>query len=316
MAAPPHKPATRRPHFRRHDPPPIRLTEDDIMMLRHLAKHRFLRATDLARLLARPSKKIGERLAALYHNAYVDRPRRQLEYFMPGARAPYVYALGNAGARILAELDATQAAKVDWTDKNRDATRPFIQHTLLVANVMIALELATRDHATIQLIEPHLILARSPLDTQRLANPWKWQARVPWIDKQIDVSLVPDWVFGLDFTDQRKRSYFFLEADRGTMSIKRDNLNQSSMQKKFLAYLHGHRVKHHTERYGIQNFRVLTVTTSEDRAANMIANVKDITGGRGSNVFLFTDGAAVAAASDVLNLELTTGKGERVTLTN
>ena len=316
MAAPQRKPTQRRPHFRRHNPPAIRLTDDDVTMLRHLAKHRFLRGSDLARLLDRPYKKVRERLAALYHNYYVDRPRQQLEFYVPGAREPYIYALGNAGARLLAEIDDVEAPKVDWTDKNRDATRPFIKHTLLVADTMVALELATRDHPTIELIEPHLILARSPLETQRAVNPWKWQAKVPWVDRQHDVTLVPDRMFGLDFTDERKRAYFFLEADRATMPIARANLNQSSMQKKFLGYIYGHRAKHHMARYGIASFRVLTVTTSPDRTANMIANVQKITGGRGSNLFLFTDAAALTATDDVLALALTTGTADTIRLSD
>ena len=316
MVEAPRKPTPRRPHFRRYNPPVIRLTDDDITMLRHLAKHRFLRLTSLASLVSRPEKKIRERLAALYHNQYVDRPRKQLEFYTPRSREVYIYALGNAGARILAELDDVDAPKVDWTDKNRDATRPFIRHALLVADVLVGLELATRDHPTIELIEPPLILARSPLETQRAMNPWKWHAKVPWNQETHSVALVPDRVFGLQFSDTRKRAYFFLEADRGTMPISRSTLNQSSMQKKFLAYLAGHRAKHHTERYGIGSFRVLTVTTSPERTANMIANVKVITGGRGSNLFLFTDADALRSADNVLALALTTGTGTTVSLSD
>jgi Replication-relaxation len=304
----------RRPHFKRHNPPVIQITEDDITMLRHLAKHRFLRTSDISRLLERPYKKIQERLSALFHNRYVDRPRQQLEFYSPNEAGNYVHALGNAGARLIAELDDTEAAKVDWTDKNRDATRPFIKHTLLIADVMVGLELATRNHPTIDLIEPRLILSRAPEDTQRMINPWKWRAQVPFLNNKHDVALVPDCVFGLDFTDVRQRAYFFLEADRGTMPIARENLFQSSMQKKFLAYYYGHRAKHHTELYGIKNFRVLTVTTSIERTENMIANIKHITGGRGSDLFLFTHATPVRGTSNILTLDLKTGKGEELSL--
>ena len=303
----------RRPHFRRQNPPSIRLTDDDVAIFRHLAKHRFLRVTDIARLLERPYKKIAERLAALYHNQYVDRPRKQQEFYSPTKREPYVYAPGNRGVQILAELDDVDAPKVDWTDKNRDATRPFIQHALLIADVMVGLELATRDHPNIDLIEPHLILARAPLETQRDINPWKWRAKVPWQRETYDLALVPDRVFGLQFNDIRKRAYFFLEADRGTMPIKRNNLYQSSMQKKFLGYLAGHRAKHHTQRYGIGNFRVLTVTTSSDRANNMIDNLKELTGGRGSGLFLFAPACELRATANIFNLDLRTGSNDSVT---
>src|SRR5712691_11958391 len=97
--------ASRRARFQRDTPPPMRLTADDLALIRHVAKHRFLRSTHLIALLDRPAKKLLERLAALYHNAYLDRPRAQLDYYATAGSAPFVYALGNKGAGVLAELD-------------------------------------------------------------------------------------------------------------------------------------------------------------------------------------------------------------------
>ena len=65
------------------------------------------------RLIARPPKKLIERLAALYHNQYLDRPRAQLDYYATAGSAPIVYALGNLGAHVLSEIDGTPAPKVD-----------------------------------------------------------------------------------------------------------------------------------------------------------------------------------------------------------
>ncbi|NJO35184.1 MAG: hypothetical protein HC869_20820 [Rhodospirillales bacterium] len=60
----------------------MRLTEDDLAIIRHIAKHRFLRSTHLIRLMPHRSyKKLVERLGALYHNGYLDRPRAQLDYY-------------------------------------------------------------------------------------------------------------------------------------------------------------------------------------------------------------------------------------------
>ena len=309
-------PVPRRPHFHRTDPPPVLITEDDIAIIRHVAEHRFRRSTDLVRLMShRPAKKIVERLGILFHTAYLDRPRAQRDYFTAGKRMHYVYALGNRGAALLAELDGVEAPKVDWTDKNRDVGRPFIRHALLVGDVASAFHRATRIHPDVHLIEPAHILARAPEATQRADNPWKWRAKVPAAGGLLqDIACVPDRVFGLDFTAERKRTYFFLEADRATMPIVRSNLQQTSVLRKFLAYLHGHRAKHHEQRYAIGNFRVLTVTTGPKRTATMVDAVKQITDGRGSSLFLFTDATTLAAAYDVLSLEWITGKGERVTL--
>ena len=145
--------AQRRPHFRRERPPAVRLTEDDLGILRHVAKHRFLRSTHLVRLMARPPKKIIERLGALYHTGHLDRPRAQLDYFATAGSSPMVYGLGNRGAHVLAELDGVTAAKVDWTDKNRDAGRVFIDHTLAIADVMIGFEVAVRGRTDVAVME-------------------------------------------------------------------------------------------------------------------------------------------------------------------
>jgi hypothetical protein len=61
--------------------------------------------------------------------------------------------------------------------------------------------------------------------------------------------------------------------------------------------------------------RVLTVTSSRERLFNMVDTVRSITEGRGSNFFLFVDREALAA-SNPLEVEWISGKGETVRLTD
>ena len=308
--------AQRRARFRRDDPQPIRLTGDDIATIRHVAKHRFLRSTHLLRLLqTRSSKKLLERLGALYHNGYLDRPRAQLDYYATAGSAPMVYAMGNRGAALLAEIDGKPQAKVDWTDKNRTAGRLFIQHTLLTADLAVAFEIACHRRDDVQLIGPDAILAAAPEATRKAQNPWALPTRIIHDGTMHEVRVIPDHVFGLDFTQARKRSYFFVEADRATMPVMRSHPRQTSFHPKILAYLAGGGSGNaHGKRLGIGNFRVLTVTTSRERMRTMIEAVKLATRGNGSNQFLFTDRASLLACFDVLDLEWTSGKGECVQL--
>jgi hypothetical protein len=51
-----------------------------------------------------------------------------------------------------------------------------------------------------------------------------------------------------------------------------------------------------------------------ERVAQMVEAQREITNGRGSNLFLFTDEATLAA-SNPLDVLWTTGKGERIRLT-
>jgi len=309
--------SSRRARFRRDDPPPLRLTADDIAVISHVARHRFLRSTHLIQLLSgRSPKKLLERLGALYHNGYLDRPRAQLDYYATAGSAPIVYAVGNRGAAVLAEFDGLQRSKVDWTDKNRTAGRVFIEHTLLTADLAVAFEAACHLHGNVRLINSSEILAAAPEVTRNTQNPWALPARIHYGNGMHDVHVIPDKVFGLDFSVARKRSYFFVEADRGTMPVKRGGQSkQTSFHQKFLAYLAGAgAVNAHGKRLGIGNFRVLTVTTSEQRIATMIDALKLATKGAGSNQFLFIDHATLRVCPDVLRLEWISGKGGRVRL--
>ena len=302
---------TRRARFRRDNPPPLRLTADDLAILRHVAAHRFLRSTHLVALMNRPAKKIIERLSALYHNAYLDRPRAQLDYYATAGSAPFVYALGNNGADVLAEIDGHPRSKIDWTTKNRSAGRLFIEHGLMVAQLMVALDLALRRRHGIRLIGASEILGFAPAATR---NPWMLAVPFRQDGKTIEARVIPDAVFGLEHLTSGKREYFFVEADRGTMPICRSHPRQTSFQQKLRVYRAVHEAGIHRDRLGLGNFRVLTLTTSPARIASMRVALHTITRGAGSNQFLFTDRATLATAPDVLTLDWITGKGDTVRL--
>lgn len=306
--------ATRRARFQRQDPPPLRLTSDDLAILRHVAEHRFLRSTHLTALLNRPAKKIVERLSALYHNAYLDRPRAQLDYYATAGSTPFVYALGNKGADVLAGLDGRPRANIDWTTKNRSAGRLFIDHTLMIANLMIALELATRRRSDVRLIGPRELHSLLPASARTAPHPWTLTAKIKYKGKTVEAKVIPDKVFGLEFRDTGKRCYFFVEADRGTMPIRRTHPRQTSFEHKLRTYLAAHAAHVHRDRLALANFRVLTITTSRARAMTMIGALKEIAQGKGFNQFLFTDKATLTSSPDVLTLDWITGKGGTVRL--
>src|SRR5438067_13404141 len=93
---------TRRPRFRRaSEPPAFRLTDDDVEIIRHIARHRFLQSTHIAALVGRSLDRTNDRLLLLFHAGYVDRPRAQLDRFPTSGSAPFVYALADRGARLL-----------------------------------------------------------------------------------------------------------------------------------------------------------------------------------------------------------------------
>ena len=224
-----------------------------------------------------------------------------------------VYALGNRGVKLLAERFQIPPPKVDWTWKNRKTRRVFLEHTLLVADVMVALELACRENGKVRLVEPSEILAAAPEATQRRRNPFYWRATVRHEEYNVPIGLVPDKVFGLEFAEEGKRAYFFLEADRATMPVVRKSLRQTSLYRKLVGYYATWQQEIHTELFGFKNFRVLFVTTSPERCRNVMEANVAATRGRGSAIFLFTNADAISSRS-ILELKWQNGRGELVRL--
>ena len=123
-------------------------------------------------------------------------------------------------------------------------------------------------------------------------------------------------MFGLRFYENEEESYFMFERDRGEMPVERHSRkDQTYFAKKMLIYFEANRGGEHVREPGIPDFRVATVTTTRERVEQMIEAQREITNGRGSNMFLFIDDETLAA-SNPLDALWTTGKTERIKLTD
>jgi len=292
MTAPAGNRGPYRPHFRRDEAVPFQIQPRDIEIVRQVYAHRFLRSTHIAALVGGSEQQVRRRLQHLFHHGYLDRPREQLAYHLAAGKKPYAYALGNKGADLLYQEFGISPGRVDWTAKNRSAKQLFLDHTLATADVMVAFELACRARGDVRLIDTSEILAQAPRRTRESPSPFRWNVTLFHKGRRVDVGVIPDAVFGLHFLDRpegRNRAYFFLEEDRGTMPIERKTLHRTSIFRKLLAYSETWRRKVHTNRFGINNFRVLTVTTSPERARHIQRAAAKATGTALPNVFLATD---------------------------
>jgi protein involved in plasmid replication-relaxation len=143
------------------------------------------------------------------------------------------------GAEILESLGELRRGGIRWDTKNRNLSRVSLHHTLAVAEVMVAFEVACREREGVSFIPPEEVLAGAPEETRRLRLPSRWQVEVRQGGKPYRLGVEPDRVFGLHFEgvpESRQRAYFFLEADRGTMPVMRKGLAQTSFARKLLAY--------------------------------------------------------------------------------
>jgi hypothetical protein len=269
---------SRLPRFKRVIPVvPIDLTARDRDIIRLVHRHRFLRSHQIVALLDGSQQQLLRRLKLLYHQGYLERPRAQLDYYHQGGSRHIVYGLGNKGGKLMKEEFGIAVRPDSWGEKNRAVGRMFLEHALLVSDVMVALELACRRDGRIRLIR----------SDEMVSEPVRWKVKLEGGRK---LGVVPDRAFALEYLNpvgRMERAYFFLEADRGTMPVVRQSLSQSSFQRKLLAYEATWTQNLHQTRFGIHRFRVLCVTKSAARVKSLVEACSKLK--RGHGLFLFAD---------------------------
>ncbi|MGO9685865.1 MAG: replication-relaxation family protein [Beijerinckiaceae bacterium] len=290
------------------------MTDDDVAIVRHLARHRFLRSTHIAALVGRSLDRTNDRLSRLFHAGYVDRPRAQLDYYPTAGSSPIAYALADRGARLLIQRDGVELANVEWSRKNRKAGRPYIEHQLEIVEFLVALQIATADRRDVQFVHPDDIVAGFPEHTRSARNPLSLRVSVAHQGAVHEIGLVPDLVFGLILPNGSRHS-FMVEIDRGTMPVVRSDIGQTSFERKMRAYLTAHAGKLHERQFGWKTFRVLTVTTDRYRMQSMREALRHlhVAGSSGALLFYFATRSELGA-SDPLSCTWHDGNGRDVCL--
>lgn len=306
----------RRRFFERpQEPRPMRVTMRDVALLENIGRLRLASAAQLAALDGGSGQNVSRALLALWENGYVERPVAQAasRLLYEGSR-PVIYGLTRKGAALLrTHGHDVRRRLLDGIDKERGAGWRFIEHTVSISEFMVGLELALRDRSDLRLLERGEILEDAPKSRRDRLVRVEASIRIGGVLKKNAV--VPDALFGLRFNDEEE-SYFMLEIDRGEMPVERyRNAQRTYFAKKMLTYYEANRQQRHKHDLGIENFRVLTVTTKANRVEQMLKALAGITEGRGSNIFLFADQAALAA-SNPIDLEWISGKQQLVRLTD
>src|ERR1051325_9392783 len=268
---------TRRPRFRRAaEPPPFRLTDDDVEIVRVVARHRLIRSTHIAELVGRSLDRTNDRLMRLFHAGYLDRPRAQLDRFPNSGSAHFIYALADRGMRLLREEDGVEFRNAEWSRKNREAGRPFIEHQIEIVNLQVALQRAVAQRGDISLLFAEAMnAASSGRSVFESRAAFALEAKLLLQGKVHKTSVVPDLVFGLELPRKDRRN-FVVEIDRGTMPIKRSDPQQTNFESKMRVYLAAHAMKEHVQQFGWKNFRVLTVTTDHGRMRCMMSALQQL----------------------------------------
>jgi len=304
--------SSRHPRFKRSATvDPIRLTERDRTIIQTVYKHRFLSSSHLIKLLGESRQPILRRLQLLYHHGFLERPRAQINYYHKGGSRHIVYGIGNKGAALLKQELGLPLRVLRWSEKNRAVGRIFLEHALLVSDVMVAFEIACRESSKIQFLTEDQL----PTNIGDGHRSFHWNVTLSTGEK---LGIIPDRIFALKYSGEAgkcNRAFFFLEADRGTMPIKRRQLSQTSFYRKLLGYEATWAQSIHRSRFGFHRFRVLTITTSAGRLRSLAEACSQLKSGHG--LFLFTDQKLLGGHTNVLSSIWQTWKqGEIVSLLN
>lgn len=212
----------------------FQFTPRDLVILRHVAEHRFIRSEWIIKLVGGSRQQLLRRLNLLYHHGYLERPRCQLDYYHHGGSKSLIYGLASRGAGRLRRDLNMPFERMDWTTRNKRVGRLFLEHTLMISDFMAALELECRIRKDVCLICGNDLVKPNGREPHR--EPFRWTVDIPG---KARVVVVPDKVFALDTTltdGVVVRTHYFLEADRGTMPVCRSSQKSTSLKGKLQAY--------------------------------------------------------------------------------
>lgn len=203
-----------RSKFKRQDHDPMELTERDIAMLAGIGRCRFLKTDLIHRLVSEASSKQGvqRRLKKLYNNGLVE--RHQAFVRLGEAPTSIVYSLTRRGADLLGDA----GIQVTVYKQKKPLSFLFLDHTLSLAEFRINMELATRNHSSVQLDTFICDFEVRPESRQEPGRK-RYKAYEAFRDhrrKKMQF-IYPDARFVLSAkSSPNTRMLYFLEVDRGT----------------------------------------------------------------------------------------------------
>ena len=241
---------------------PIVLTERDKAIILSVYENRFLRRDQIQRLYFADTsvQACNARLKRLYEHRFIDRVIRPIAV----GSNQIAYALHRGGAGIAAAAHGVDRQSINWKRDHKRVEFLFMEHTLEVAEFRVNLGLALQEASSID----WLFYSR---ESKHL------QARVPDpAGKKKYLVVAPDAFFGLKTSEGN--SFFFLEVDMGTETLKR-------FTEKITAYKQYWKTGKYHQDYEFNHFRVLTIAESKQRLSNLIEATRQA---GGKQMFLFT----------------------------
>ena len=265
-------------HKRVDDPPRMRLTERDTQVVLAVYDYRALRREQIGKLFFPSRNTANERLQRLYQHGFLERRWSPVEYGQGTSQA--IYLLAEKGADLVAQQLGVDRGAVAWQESHNQVGSPFLEHTLMVNEVRIAVTQAA---------------SQAGYRVEKWVKEEELKARKDYVDVSTSggarrkIAVIADGYFVLNLGD--KRAHFLLEVDRATEANKRWAMRVQA----YRVYTESGR---YSERYGTRSLRVLTVTIGPKRLANL-KRTTERAGGR--QMFWFTTLERVGAGEGVLS---------------
>jgi len=206
------------------------------------------------------TRRVNSRLRKLYDHHYLSRT------FLPTVRGSgkSIYYLGPQGVAVVAEELGVDSVLIKKKAKKISQLRElFLAHALQLNELRITFSHAIHDHPEMSL--------ESWIGESECGQEYS----VYSYGRKMVRKFRPDGYFR--FWSLGKLHSFFIELDRSTMS-------QARFKSKVQTYLEFARLGFYRERFGVKFFRVLVITLTAERLANIKRTVEAVT----DRIFLFT----------------------------
>lgn len=241
----------------------FKLVSGDLEIFKLIYEYRLLRREHLSALTGRPGKRLHRRLFKLAQNGYLSTIR------LPQQK--HIYGLGRAAQPVLVEQGIAEEGILALRLRTHELKELFLKHEMMIVDIHAMLSLAGREQ-DLKLIAWQE--GRELFDSVFVTDPGG-------ISK---LPIRPDSFFSLE--DSRRpvganRAHFFLEADRSSATHTR-------FRDKIRAYWHYLDQGLHMKKFKIRNFRVITVTLTQQRARNLCDLAASILPERARKYYLFT----------------------------
>ena len=206
------------------------------------------------------------------------------------------YCLASKGAALMRRQDDIPFHRMVWSKSDRPVGRIFLEHALMISEILVGVIKACEGSGGLVRYCSAGELAPHPNRTTNEAGTFRWSIHLGGRR----IGLVPDAVFLLEYEGggpEPERVVCFLEADRGTMPIRRQNPALSSFSQKLEAYAALWKRGDFEKRFGTKRVAVHAITTSEERAENLRKAIRSLPQGQGLfAVHSFLDPEAVTEA--------------------